>query len=86
MVTVTMLTKDSQKKLKQIQKKISILEKERLKIEFRPCRGDSDLKQKDEDFLVFRQKMLALEKERDQFVFNASGVKHFQWEDSTPKE
>ena len=81
-----MLNKDSKKKLKQMKRKISKLGKEWKKIEFRPCRGDSDLKQKDEDFLVFKQKMLALEKERDQFVFNASGVKHFQWEDSTPKD
>ena len=81
-----MLDKDSQKKLKQIQKEISNLAKVRQTLEFRPCLGDSDLMQKEEDLRVFRQKMLTLEKDRDQFVFNASGVKHFQWGDSTPKQ
>jgi len=81
-----MLNKDSQKKLKQIEKELSNLEKERQEIEHRPCRGDADLKQKEKDLQATRRRIQELEKSRNRFILNSGSVKHFEWEDSTPKQ
>ena len=78
--------KEARKKLKEIEKELSNLEKERRKTEFLPCRGDADLKLKEMDLQTIRHKMLEVEKKRDRFILNSGSVKHFQWEDSTPKE
>ena len=78
--------KEARMKLKQIEREISKLEKERQKVEYRPCRGDSELKQKELDLQAIRQKMNQLEKKRDRYILNSGGVKHFEWENSSPKK
>ena len=73
---VTMIDKETRKKLKQIKKKISQLKKEIKKIKFRPCQNDSDLKQKDKDIKALRAKTYQLEKEHHMYILNAGNTKH----------
>ena len=73
---VTMIDKETRKKLKQIKKKISQLKKEIKKIKFRPCQNDSDLKQKDKDIKTLREKTYHLQKEHDRYILNAGNTKH----------
>ena len=71
-----MTDKDTQKKLKQIKKQISQLKKEIKKLEFRPCQNDSDLKQKDKDTKILREKTYELEKEQDMYILKLGNIKH----------
>ena len=73
---VTMIDKDTRKKLKQIKKQISQLKKEIKKIKFRPCQNDSDLKQKDKDIKTLRAKTYHLQKEHDRYIVHAGNTKH----------
>ena len=56
-----MFDKRAWKNLKQIEKQACSLEKERQKIAFHPCLGDSDLKQKEENLQAIRRKIQELE-------------------------
>ena len=58
----TMIDKKTQKKMKQIKREISQLQKQIKKLEFRPCRNDAELKQKAEDMKALRNKVRQLEK------------------------
>jgi septal ring factor EnvC (AmiA/AmiB activator) len=71
-----MINKDTQKKLKQIKKNISLLKKEIKKLTFRPCQNDSDLKQKDKDIQTLRQKIYKLEKQHGRHILSAGNIKH----------
>ena len=81
-----MLDSKAQKKLKQMAKQLSRLEKERQEMEFRPCVGDTDLKQKQKDLQAIRRKIQELEKARDRFILNSDDIQHFQWQDPRSKE
>ena len=61
-----------EKTLKQIKKEIEKLRAEYQKTEFRPCRGDIDLFQKDKDLDSLKEKIYALEKERDVHLYTWS--------------
>jgi septal ring factor EnvC (AmiA/AmiB activator) len=61
-----MIDSETRKKLKRIQKEIKKIEKEIKKVEFRPCRGDADLKEKDKD----------LERERDRYILDTGRINH----------
>ena len=71
-----MIDKETQKKLKQIKKEISQLQKQMKKLEFRPCRNDSELKQKDKDIKALRAKTYKLEKEHHMYILKAGNIKH----------
>jgi hypothetical protein len=61
-----------EKTVKQIQKEIERLRDEYQKTEFRPCHGDLDLIQKDEDLGSLKDKIYELEKERDTYLYSWS--------------
>ena len=61
-----------EKTVKQIQKKIEKLRDEYKKMELRPCHGDLDLVQRDKDLGVLKDKIYALEKERDTYLYTWS--------------
>jgi hypothetical protein len=61
-----------EKTVKQIQKEIEKLRAEYQKTEFRPCHGDIDLFQKDKDLSLLKDKIYALEKERDAHLYTWS--------------
>jgi septal ring factor EnvC (AmiA/AmiB activator) len=71
-----MIDKETRKRLKQIEKQISKLQKQIKKLEFRPCRNDSELKQKDKDIKTLREKTYELEKEHDRYILKAGNIKH----------
>ena len=71
-----MIDKRTRKKLKQIKKEISHLQKQIKKIEFHPCRNDAELKQKDEDMKALRNKVHQLEKQHDRYILNAGNLTH----------
>jgi hypothetical protein len=61
-----------EKTAKQIQKEIERLRDEYKKMELRPCHGDLDLVQRDKDLGVLKDKIYALEKERDNYLYTWS--------------
>ena len=61
-----------EKTVKQIQKEIEKLRDEYQKTEVRPCHGDSDLFQKDKDLGWVKDRIYALEKERDTHLYTWS--------------
>ncbi|GAJ13754.1 unnamed protein product [marine sediment metagenome] len=71
-----MIDKETQKKLKQIKKEISKLQKQMKKLEFRPCRNDAELKQKDNDIKALREKVHQLEKEHGRYILRTGNIKH----------
>jgi len=71
-----MIDKETRKKLKKIKKTIRQLQKQIKKLEFRPCRNDSELKQKDKDIKTLRAKIYELEKEHGRYILKAGNTKH----------
>ena len=61
-----------EKTVKQIQKEIERLRNEYRKMELRPCHGDSDLMQRDKDLGLLKNRIYALEKERDTYLYTWS--------------
>jgi peptidoglycan hydrolase CwlO-like protein len=72
----TMLDKETKKRLKQIEKEISQLKKQIRKLEFRPCRSDAELNQKEEDTKALQEKISLLEKEHDSHILKTGKIKH----------
>jgi predicted DNA-binding protein (UPF0278 family) len=70
--TETTDTHSEEKTVKQIQKEIERLRDEYRKMELRPCHGDSDLMQRDKDLGLLKNKIYALEKERDRYLYTWS--------------
>jgi len=71
-----MVDKENKKKLKKIQKEIHKLRRDLKKTEYRPCQSDAELRQKDEDIRMIRDKILALENEKDRYMLNTGGIRH----------
>jgi len=63
-----MTDKKTRKDIKKIQKELYRLKEMLKKIELRPCLGDADLKQKDEEVKMLKREIYALEKDTNQFV------------------
>lgn len=71
--TKEMVNKPSKEKtIKQIQKEIEKLRDDYKKMELRPCHGDLDLIQRDKDLGLLKDKIYALEKERDTHLYTWS--------------
>ena len=70
--TETTDTQSEEKSVKQIQKEIERLRDEYRKMELRPCHGDSDLMQRDKDLGLLKNKIYALEKVRDRYLYTWS--------------
>jgi septal ring factor EnvC (AmiA/AmiB activator) len=65
-----MTDKQNTKKLiKEIQKELDKLKEDFKKMELRPCHGDADLRQREKDLEELKQRIYALEKERDQYLY-----------------
>ena len=64
--------RSKEKTVKQIQKEIEKLRDEYQKMEVRPCHGDLDLLQKDKDLGWVKDRIYALEKERDTHLYTWS--------------
>ena len=71
-----MIDKETRKKRKQIKKEIRQRKKQIKKLEFRPCDNDSELKQKDKDIKILREKTYGLEKEQDMYLLKPGNIKH----------
>ena len=69
-----MAKKKDDKTVKMIQKKIAQLKEELKKIELRPCRGDVDIKQKDQEILTLKHEIYELEKEANQYAMFVSSI------------
>lgn len=72
--TITdMPNKQNKKKaIKNLQKEIEKLRDEYEKIEVRPCRGDADLHQRENELEILKSKISQLEKERDTYLYSWS--------------
>lgn len=65
-----MNAKTDKKKIKQLQKEIDSLEKKLSQTELRPCKGDNDLKKREEEITELTKKIRILKKERDKYVYS----------------
>ena len=61
-----------EKTVKQIQKEIEKLRDKYQKTEVRPCHGDTDLRQRENELEILKSKIYELEKERDTFLYSWS--------------
>ena len=57
------------------QKEIAQLKKELKKIELRPCKGDADIKRKDEEVIMLKKDIYELEKEANQYAIFVAGIR-----------
>lgn len=71
-----MIDKQTKKKIKKISKEIKDLKKSQRKLEFRPCKNDADLRDKERELSALRKRILSLENEQDRFMLNSGGVCH----------
>jgi len=60
----------NKKKIKRLQKKIDALEKMLGQTEIRPCKGDNDLKEREEEITGLIKEIRILKKERDKYVYS----------------
>ena len=63
-------TRADKKKIKQLQKKIDALERTLSQMEVRPCKGDNDLKKREEEITELNKEIRILKKERDNYVYS----------------
>jgi chromosome segregation ATPase len=66
---------DKQKKkkaIKELKKEIEKLRDEYERIELRPCQGDTDLRQRENELEILKSKIYELEKERDTYLYSWS--------------
>ena len=61
-----------EKTVKVIQKEIEKLRDEYKKTELRPCHGDTDLRQRENELEILKSKIYELEKERDTYLYTWS--------------
>jgi chromosome segregation ATPase len=61
---------NKKKAIKELQKEIEKLRDEYEKIEVRPCRGDADLHQRENELEILKSKISQLEKERDTYLYS----------------
>lgn len=61
--------KNRKRIIKKIQKEIDKLKEDFKRMELRPCHGDADLRQKEKDLEALKEKIRALEKDRDRLSY-----------------
>lgn len=71
-----MIDKQSKKRLKNIRKEIKRLLKKHNKLEFKPCNNDAELRAKDEELKILRERINGLEKEQDRCLLNSGSLHH----------
>ena len=64
--------KNKKKAIKELKKEIGKLRDEYEKIEVRPCQGDTDLRQRENELEILKSKISELEKERDTYLYSWS--------------
>ena len=55
--------------VREIQKGMARLRDEYKKVELRPCRGDADLRQRENELGILKSRIYALEKQRDKYLY-----------------
>lgn len=63
---------NKKKAIKELKKEIEKLRDEYEKIELRPCQGDTDLRQRENELEILKSKIYELEKERDTYLYSWS--------------
>ena len=63
-------TRADKKKIKPLQKKIDTLERTLSQTELRPCKGDNDLKKREEEISELIKEIRILKEERDKYVYS----------------
>ncbi|MGD8386099.1 MAG: hypothetical protein PVG49_03085 [Desulfobacteraceae bacterium] len=71
-----MIDKQTKKKLRDIRKEIKKLKKNQRRMEFRPCKNDAELRKKERDLSVLRERISSLENAQDRCVLDSGGICH----------
>lgn len=61
--------KKRKKRIRELQKELDELMEGRIKMELRTCRGDADLRQKEEDVEMLQQKIRMVERDLDLYLY-----------------
>jgi hypothetical protein len=61
--------KNRKKIIKELHKKLDELMEEHIKMELRPCRGDADLRQREKDLEMLKEKIRIAEKDLDKHIY-----------------
>jgi uncharacterized protein with von Willebrand factor type A (vWA) domain len=61
--------KNTKKTIKELQKELDELIEEHIKMELRPCRGDTDLRQREKDLEMLEEKIRAVEKDLNKYIY-----------------
>lgn len=65
-----MLSKKERKKaMKVLQKELDKLIAEHIKTELRPCRGDTDLRQREDDLNMLEEKIRTVERDLNKYIY-----------------
>jgi len=64
-----MTDKRNKKKIKKIQKELDKSKEDYKKMELRPCLGDADLRQREKDLEMLKEKIRVFEKELDLYWY-----------------
>ena len=62
--------RNKKKAIKELKKEIEKLRDEYERIELRPCQGDTDLRQRENELEILKSKIYELEKERDTYLYS----------------
>jgi hypothetical protein len=68
-----MTARQTRKRLKAFARELKKLRKAFKKMELRPCQNDRELIQKEKDLKILMDKIMALEKDRDHYMFHGGG-------------
>lgn len=61
--------KNRKKTIKELQKELDELIEKHIKMELRPCRGDTDLRRKEKDLVMLEEKIRALERDLNKYIY-----------------
>lgn len=61
--------KNRKKIIKGLQKELDELIEEHIKMELRPCRGDTDLRQRENDLKMLEEKIRTVEKDLNKYIY-----------------
>ena len=68
-ISETLSKKNKKKIIRELQKELDILIEEHIKTELRPCRGDTDLREREKDLNVIEEKIRTVEKDLNKFIY-----------------
>jgi hypothetical protein len=68
-ISETLSKKNRKKTIKVLQRELDELIEKHIKTELRPCRGDTDLRQRENDLKMLEEKIRTVEKDLNKYIY-----------------